>query len=170
MRRRDDFKIAYISRDSFEKPYSRESLLRQMTQLSFSNQYGQSQKQYNDFLEKVFHPCSDDVFNITFLLSKDSQLFGFLNASVVYESIDIDYIYVKESEQGKGLGSKLLSAFLEYFTHFDEKGLSKKIFLEVSFQNKSAISFYKIHGFQKISMRKNYYKNSEDAILMEKKI
>jgi ribosomal protein S18 acetylase RimI-like enzyme len=37
----------------------------------------------------------------------------------------------------------------------------KKIFLEVSVQNKEAINFYLKNGFQKIGIRKGYYANNK---------
>ena len=38
--------------------------------------------------------------------------------------------------------------------------------LEVRVSNSVAIKFYEKHGFVKHSIRKNYYSNGEDAILM----
>ena len=46
----------------------------------------------------------------------------------------------------------------------------KKIFLEVSTNNFPALNLYKNNGFVQISVRKNYYEDGSDAILMEKLI
>ena len=42
----------------------------------------------------------------------------------------------------------------------------KHITLEVASQNTIAIHLYEKMGFQKISIRKNYYRNGDDAIIM----
>lgn len=165
-----DYEVIPILKDNNINTYSLPFLSHKMTELSSSNKYSQSQKHYEDFLKKVFSPHSHDVFHSTFLLRKNSKMYGFLNASVAFEAIDIDYIFIKDSYKRKGLGSKLMHAFFEYYRMSYKKGLDKKIFLEVSLRNTSAVSFYKKHGFKTLSIRENYYKNKEDAILMEKKI
>jgi ribosomal protein S18 acetylase RimI-like enzyme len=43
-----------------------------------------------------------------------------------------------------------------------------KIFLEVSDKNIHAIKLYERNGYEKISVRKNYYSDGSDAIIMQK--
>jgi ribosomal-protein-alanine N-acetyltransferase len=64
-----------------------------------------------------------------------------------------------------GIGQKLL------FTVLKKAEIDDCIWalLEVRASNESAIKLYEKFGFEKVTIRKNYYGN-EDAILMRKKI
>lgn len=77
--------------------------------------------------------------------------------------IDLDEIFVEENERKNGIGSALLDRFI-----CDTGGVEKKIFLEVRKSNIIAIGLYKKFGFVKISERKKYYTDGEDAIVMLK--
>jgi len=46
----------------------------------------------------------------------------------------------------------------------------KKILLEVRKNNPTAIALYESSGFKITGIREKYYNNTEDAVLMEKKI
>ena len=85
------------------------------------------------------------------------------------ETADILNIGINPNNQRKGYG-RLLINYL--FKELKIRAISK-VLLEVRVGNKAAISFYLSQGFEKISIRKNYYtKNSnqlsirEDGIIM----
>ena len=71
---------------------------------------------------------------------------------------DIVYIFVQKEYRNIGVASLLLQ------TSCTELSV-EQLFLEVSFQNKTAINFYTKNKFKIINIRKNYYKNS-DAFVM----
>lgn len=73
------------------------------------------------------------------------------------EAFEIMKIGVLEEKRKTGIGEKLINKIKEK---------EKNIFLEVRESNISAISFYEANGFKKIGIRKNYYNNKENAILM----
>ncbi|HRD68616.1 MAG TPA: ribosomal protein S18-alanine N-acetyltransferase [Legionella sp.] len=72
--------------------------------------------------------------------------------------------------QSKGLGRKLLQTMiysLSKFTHVDS------VILEARPSNRAALHLYTSVGFQKIEIKKDYYKDKdhvEDAILLKKLI
>lgn len=70
---------------------------------------------------------------------------------------DIITIAVREDFRRSGVGSKLLKSLLEAKT---------ELFLEVRESNVNAISFYKKHGFSSVGVRKKYYPDGENAIIM----
>ena len=74
------------------------------------------------------------------------------------DTADIVYIFVQTEYRNIGIASRLLQ------TSCAELSV-EQLFLEVSFQNKTAINFYTKNKFKIINIRKNYYKNS-DAIVM----
>lgn len=81
------------------------------------------------------------------------------------ETLNVDPIF-----QGKGIGKKLLKAAEEDMYDY---GI-KKIRLEVSLYNISAINLYEKTGYRKKNILKNYYKNTQygtyDAYRMIKEL
>lgn len=83
------------------------------------------------------------------------------------KSAELIRIAVTEGQKNRGLGKKLLLAFFNRIVSSDNP-LIKRIFLEVSVKNLAAIHLYRKNGFRQISLRRNYYANNDDAIIMEK--
>lgn len=79
----------------------------------------------------------------------------------ISDKIDIEKIYVDPNYRKQNIGTKLLN-------EIDKLNLNRKIILEVNENNTTAINFYKKNGFKQISIRKNYYKNGDNAIILEK--
>jgi len=73
------------------------------------------------------------------------------------EAFEIMKIGVLEEKRKTGIGEKLINKIKEK---------EKNIFLEVRETNISAVSFYLANDFKKVGIRKNYYNNKENAILM----
>lgn len=92
---------------------------------------------------------------------QNNKIISFLCYSLIYDRIEIEYIYTDKQFRKNGLASILLNHLIE----LGLKNNCENITLEVRESNKTAINFYVKHGFKKLSIRKNYYKN-EDGILM----
>lgn len=91
----------------------------------------------------------------------DDKIVGFLDYNLMYEKVEINYIFVKEEFRNNKIAYKLISYMINN-NRFDN------ITLEVNVNNIYAIKLYNSLGFKIISTRKNYY-NGEDAYLMEVK-
>jgi len=103
----------------------------------------------------------DDPFKKYIGFEIDCRIVSFLNYSLMYDRIEIEYIYTLKDYRNKNIASKLL----EYLIDLGIKNNCLNITLEVRCSNISAIKFYEKNGFKKVSIRKNYYDN-EDGILM----
>lgn len=68
-----------------------------------------------------------------------------------------ELIRIAVKDEHEGWGSLLMKNLRE-----------GKVILEVNENNSGAINFYKKHGFKEISIRKNYYKDGANAIIMER--
>lgn len=79
---------------------------------------------------------------------------------------DLMYIYVRPAYRRSGLAYRLLQAVELKLTN-DFKHL-EKLFLEVRVSHLSAILLYEKLGMQRISQRKKYYKDGEDAFVYQK--
>ncbi|MBE7092682.1 MAG: ribosomal-protein-alanine N-acetyltransferase [Clostridiales bacterium] len=75
---------------------------------------------------------------------------------------DINNIAVKKEYRGKGFGKMLMNALTEEAKEQNIKAMT----LEVRVSNKSAIELYKKFGFVEAGVRKKYYSDSEDALIM----
>ena len=111
--------------------------------------------------------------NLCYCLSLNSKTIGYLIAMLASDTADILNIGIDPDFKRQGHGTALLNHLIEEL----RKRKIVEIFLEVRIGNKSAIQFYKKQGFEKISVRKNYYtKNSknqsqrEDGIMMSIRI
>lgn len=71
-------------------------------------------------------------------------------------------IVVKKNKRNLGIGSQLLEEILQ----LAQKLNVKTITLEVNEKNEPAIKLYQKYGFEKIGLRKKYYNNQDDAIIM----
>jgi ribosomal protein S18 acetylase RimI-like enzyme len=69
---------------------------------------------------------------------------------------------VRNSEQGHGVGSKLLDEVLRQI-----KGM--RVRLEVDVWNITAWSLYQQHGFETIGLKVGYYADGSDALRMERR-
>ncbi len=104
-------------------------------------------------------------YNCFGVISKE-RLVAFLGLTVAADTCDIEDILVDGEFRRRGLAKQLM-AYAESFVK--NKGINK-IFLEVRQSNSSAICLYESLGFKKVSVRKNYYSNSENAIVYAKEI
>lgn len=97
---------------------------------------------------------------------EDERLVSFISYSVSVDSADIESVCTDCDCRKRGYANKLLENVIS-----DLKDRSvKKIFLEVRKSNTPAISLYMKNGFNKISERKKYYFDGEDALIYCKEI
>lgn len=113
-------------------------------------------KKFNQSIENIDEPFRKYIGYIV-----DDKIVAFLNYSLIYDHIEIEYIYVNNECRNKGIATKLI----EYLVKFGTKNSCLNITLEVRCSNKVAIKFYQKNHFEAVSIRKNYY-NGEDGILM----
>ncbi len=102
---------------------------------------------------KISRPC---------VLLKDSIICGY---AVVWEfanELHIGNVAIENEQQGRGLGSFLLSYILEKHKR------NHATYLEVRKSNITAIGLYKKFGFVETYRRNKYYADGEDALVMEK--
>lgn len=137
--------------------------------------YCQSLIQYENFCKKLFLKQDVNCFCATFLcVEKENEnlnILGFLNVQMIFCDAEIDFICVDSKQHRRGIAGMLLKEFESILKLDQNYSVNQtKIFLEVGSNNHRAISLYEKFGFQRVSVRKKYYKNLEDAVLMEKEL
>ena len=106
---------------------------------------------------------SGNLLGIT--AKKDGKLFAFVTFSVNCDFAEINDILVLPECRRQGVGKQLLQ-----MVEKQVKTLTQKIFLEVRERNLPAINLYKSQGFIQLSIRKKYYKDGENALVMHKEL
>ncbi len=106
---------------------------------------------------------SKSPFTNTIVYLESDKVLGFLIYDVIYEKVEIIYIFTHKNCRRKHIAYNLLSYLINEVKEKDN------ITLEVNIKNNSAISLYRKFGFKEVAKRKGYY-NGIDGILMEKKL
>lgn len=96
-----------------------------------------------------------------FVAEEDGRVIGYSGVLFCYDA-EIALIAVHPSFRRRGIAGKLLDRSLAFS---EEKG-AENVFLEVRTSNAPARALYESRGFIPISIRKAYYADGEDAIVM----
>lgn len=103
--------------------------------------------------------------NTNYIIARENnEIVGFAGISTCLDEATLNNIVVKRSSRGRGIGGELLESLLELCVDLNMKSLT----LEVNVSNTPAINLYKKFGFKNLGIRKKYYDNSSDAIIMTK--
>ena len=92
-------------------------------------------------------------------------LLGFITYSVNSDFAEILDILVCPAHRKTGVATTLFNKFLTLI-----KGVTKKVSLEVRSSNEQAKNFYNKMGFKELYVRKKYYQDGENALIMEREI
>ncbi|MCI8575463.1 MAG: ribosomal protein S18-alanine N-acetyltransferase [Bacilli bacterium] len=134
--------------------------------------------QYSDLLkiQNILTTDFDDFWNFNIFASElqnknssyfvakseTSEIIGF--AGVLNDGFDmhITNIVTKKNKRKNGTASKLLEKLIK----FAKENKSNSLTLEVNENNIPAIKLYEKYKFKKIGIRKHYYSQNENAIIM----
>lgn len=129
----------------------------EMTNVDFENIKEDYAKYTSSWNLQTFE---EDYKNSKYFVAKqNNNVIGFIGIRYIFDDIDVMNIVIREDKRGQGIASNLLSYIIR-------KNENKKINLEVNEHNISAIKLYQKFGFKVEGLRKKYYNQKEDAILM----
>ena len=101
--------------------------------------------------------------NATYFIAKlDNEIVGFAGILKICDEANIMNIVTKTSKRHLGVGEKLLKELISS----SKKQTLKSITLEVNVNNYPAIHLYEKFNFKRIGLRKKYYNNTDDALIM----
>ena len=87
-------------------------------------------------------------------------------------SADLLYIYVRPESRRSGLGRALMAHLFDWLARNHQAGGAPKeeLLLEVRMSNKPAIALYESFGMTRVSVRKGYYSDGEDALVFKRRV
>jgi len=80
----------------------------------------------------------------------------------IIDEVNIMNIVTRKDKRKEGIGSRLLGEIFE----IAKQQNAKTITLEVNEKNFPAIQLYQKFGFEPVGLRKKYYHNMDNAIIM----
>lgn len=129
----------------------------EINRLSFSNPWSRESFERELSSNKIAH---------YFVAVHENKIVGFVGLWIIFQEAQITTIAVHPNYRGRKVGEKLLDFIIDYC----QKNLVKNIILEVRVSNTIAQNLYYKKGFKKVGVRKWYYKDGEDALVMVKKL
>lgn len=97
-----------------------------------------------------------------FLMLNEKDIIGYAVIISVADEIHINNFAVTPGFRRKGYGRKLMQHILDKYTDHQDA------FLEVRPSNVAAIALYEKFNFKQIYLRKAYYADGEDALIMQR--
>lgn len=101
--------------------------------------------------------------NYIIALDDNNKILGFAGIKVVLDEADIMNIVVNKNFRNNGIGTLLLKNIIQICESLNFTYIN----LEVNEENSIAIHLYENFGFEKLGLRKNYYKD-KNGIIMKK--
>lgn len=101
--------------------------------------------------------------NTKYIICKeDNEILGFAGILINIDDIEIMNIVVRKDKRGQNIGKLLL----EHLIKISKKLNVKIMTLEVNEKNTPAIKLYEKFNFKIVGLRKKYYNNQDDALIM----
>lgn len=108
----------------------------------------------------------DNPIAFYFVAQNEGQVLGYGGMWWSFDTCEITNIAVHPNFRRHGIGKNVLLKLIDECKELEVKYLN----LEVRKSNESARSLYIKSGFMEVGLRKGYYSNGEDAVLMTKEI
>ena len=106
----------------------------------------------------------NNEMNHYYVYELNNKVVGYI--SIVFDGYiaEILNFCVDKEYQNNKIGTKVLEQIVDIYNSLN----CESLILEVRESNKRAIHVYEKLGFKKISRRRNYYSNNEDALVLQK--
>ena len=103
---------------------------------------------------------NDSITDSAWIFELNKNIIGFLIEQRCLNEISILNVAVDKKYQNNGFGKIIVSQYLSILPN------NTVVFLEVKINNFIARKIYTSLNFEKVDLRKNYYNNGDDAIIM----
>ena len=114
--------------------------------------------------EPMFKEELSGKFAHYFVAEEDSRAVGYMGMWALSGEGHITNVAIGSEYRRRGFAR----ALIEHFVNIAKKENLEFMTLEVRASNEPAIALYKSFGFREVGVRKKYYDNKEDALLLTK--
>lgn len=142
--------VTYIEDNSFSHPWSREQFQTELARAPISRCY---------VIEDVGGQSTRGE-------QAECRVAGFLTSWLVADEMHITNVAVSPNQRGKGVARFLLTGVLDEIVSQGGKWCQ----LEVRESNDAAMGLYLKLGFQNLGIRRGYYSDGEDAVIMGREL
>ena len=140
--------IRYASSNDFDRIYEIEKRV-------FSNPWSK---------ESIKKELDNDSKSLNLISEIDGQLMGYFFSHMISNEVHILNIAIDVSFQHRGNGEDFFNQIFKKYLEY------ANVFLEVKRTNLPAINLYHKFGFEEIDIRKMYYSDGQDAVVMSRKV
>ena len=112
--------------------------------------------------EEMLESELDSKITKFYVATINDEVVGYIGRYELLNEAEVLNFVVDETYQRQGIGQTLFNKVEEDLPNLE------KMTLEVRESNTKAKNFYTKNGFKQISIRKNYYKNNENALVLIK--
>lgn len=116
----------------------------------------------NPWMPDMFEAEMEGPAGFAEVVIENGELAGYTTYRVILDEAHLMNIAIDPGYRGGGLGKKLLRHVMRTCVTAGAEWM----YLEVRPSNTEALGLYESHGFKQIGVRKKYYANGEDALLM----
>ena len=141
--KQEDFEqVLEIENECFKQPYSRKEL----------------EYEFNE-----------NPVNKIIVAESEGKIIGFIDFLITFNSSTIMQVAVTNKFRGQGIATQLLSE-MEHSFPKEIDDVVETITLEVRESNEAAKALYLKNGYELVVVKKNYYKDGENALYMLKRL
>lgn len=123
--------------------------------------------EFDDFWNYNIFKSELENENSKYVVAKNNdEIVGFAGIWISIDEAHVTNIVTKKDLRKNGIGSTLLEELINLSKNLNLVSIT----LEVNENNLDAIKLYKKFGFEKLGIRKKYYNNTDNALIMTKKL
>lgn len=123
--------------------------------------------EFDDFWNYNIFKSELENENSKYIVAKNNdEIVGFAGIWISIDEAHITNIVTKKGLRKNGIGSTLLEELINLSKNLNLVSIT----LEVNENNLDAIKLYEKFGFEKLGIRKKYYNNTDNALIMTKKL
>ena len=123
--------------------------------------------EFDDFWNYNIFKSELENENSKYVVAKNNdEIVGFAGIWISIDEAHVTNIVTKKDLRENGIGSTLLEELINLSKNLNLVSIT----LEVNENNLDAIKLYEKFGFEKLGIRKKYYNNTDNALIMTKKL
>ena len=123
--------------------------------------------EFDDFWNYNIFKSELENENSKYVVAKNNdEIVGFAGIWISIDEAHVTNIVTKKDLRKNGISSTLLEELINLSKNLNLVSIT----LEVNENNLDAIKLYEKFGFEKLGIRKKYYNNTDNALIMTKKL